>query len=125
VLGVALALLEVSGYEAATAELEEIVWLKQAEGRFSISESARAAFLARADLFAASPLSLAVTNQTAGRPKRILAQAMAQHLRAGGFTHRQVAEFMGTTIDVTRGRCKVQGVRSLAAVVWPESASTS
>lgn len=121
VLGVALAVLEICAYGAGVAELDEIEWLKQVERRLFLPERTRAEFLARAGELAASPVSRAVANATAGRPKRILAQAVAQQLWTGGFSQSQIAVFMGATVEATRRRCKVSGVRSLAAVLCPRT----
>jgi hypothetical protein len=117
VLAVALGLLEIFFYEETSRELEEIEWLRQAEGRRSIPDSMRAELLARAKELATSPASRAVANKTPGRSKRMLAQAIAQHLRLGGFTQGEIAALMETTEDVTRHRWKVRGVRSLSAVI--------
>jgi hypothetical protein len=113
-LGVALALLEMDGYEVGCAELDDLAWLRQAQNVRSISTSMRDELLALADQIAASPISRAVMNRTGGRPKRMLAQAVAQHLRDGGFTQRKIADFMNSSVKVVAGRCKVEGARSLA-----------
>ena len=123
VLGVALAVTEIDAYNAGAAEQEEINWLQQAKHRFSISESIRSELLALGDQLAASPVSRAVANQTSGRPKRILAQAVAQHLWRGGFSYGHIAAFMGATADATRRRCKVPRVLSLGCVLGPRAAS--
>ncbi len=122
VLGVALGLLEICAYEETSRDIQEIEWLKLAETTRSISESMRMELLAGAKQLASSPVSRAVENETAGRPKRMLAQAVTQQLRAGGFTYSDVAAFMGATVEVTRHRCQVRGVRSLSAVVGSPSA---
>jgi hypothetical protein len=118
VLGVALALLEICGYEVTLCERHEIEWLRRAPSIGSISESTRADLLALAGQLATTLISRAVANQTKGRPKLILAQAVARHLREGGFTYRQIAALMATTEDVARHRCNTSvDPRSLAAVV--------
>ena len=119
-LGVALASLEIAAYEAACAELRELPSLRQAQGNTSISSWARAQLLARADQIATSPVSRAAMNRTEGRPRLILAEAIAQHLWMGGFSHSEVAAFMGSTVKAASDRCKVGDMRSLAALL-PES----
>jgi hypothetical protein len=118
VLGIALALLEICAYEEALGELQEIEQLKQAAAIGSISGSMRNELLALAEQLAMTSLSRAVENRTAGRPRRILGRAVAQQLKAGGFTHRQIAAFMAATSDVTRHRCGAAEARSLSTVLF-------
>ena len=117
VLGVALALLEICAYEETSIELDEIEWLRQAESRLWYSDPLRTVLLARAEQLTVGLVSRAVENRTPGRHRRMLAQAVAQHLRAGGLSYGSIAQLMAAAVDATRRRCKVQSVRSLAAVV--------
>jgi hypothetical protein len=116
VLGVALALLEIFFHDVTVAELEEIEWLRASERRFSISESTRAAYREEAQQLAAGLISRAVLDRREGRPKRSLAQLVAQHLWAGGFSHAQIATIMNWTVDATRRLCKVRVSQSIGAV---------
>lgn len=118
VLGVAFALLEIGAYRDTLLERKEIAWLEAAKSMRSISDSMRAELLARAEHWATTSMSRAVEIETAGRPKRMLAQAVAQHLRRGGLAYSKVAALMDATEGATSKRCKVRDVRSLAALVW-------
>jgi hypothetical protein len=121
-LGIALALLELCGYEETSSELQDIGRLKRAAAIGSISRSMRSELLAHAQHLAASLISRAVEHHTAGRPRNLLAQAVARHLREGGFTYRQIAAFMAATKDAARRRCAVHGdARSLSAVFAGQS----
>jgi hypothetical protein len=117
VLGVALARLEILFYEVTVAEQEEVSWLRQAVDRFSISESTRAELLARAEQLAAGFTSPAVGDEAPGTPQRTLAQLVAQHLRAGGFSQSAIAKIMGASIETTGQRCRARPPRSLSAVI--------
>jgi hypothetical protein len=105
VLGVALALLEIHLHDVTVVELAEVEWLQAAERRFSISESTRASYLEEARQLAAGLISRAISSRGLGRPKRVLAQLVAQHLWSGGFSHGQIATIMNSSIEATRRRC--------------------
>ena len=94
VLGVALALLEIVGREVGAAELEDACALRRAASVRTLPEALRAELIAHAEAIEASPLSRAVATATAGRPKRLLAQAVAQQLHADEFSYREIAELM-------------------------------
>jgi hypothetical protein len=115
-LGVALAVLEIHAHEVGSREFEEVEWLRQAESITSIRASIRAELRALADHIPALPLSRAVLNRSGGRPKALLANAVAQQLRAGGFSEGMIARFMDSTVGAVRARWKTDEARSLANV---------
>lgn len=54
---------------------------------------------------------------TGGRPKTPLAQAVALHLRVGGFKLAEIGQFMGTTTEACRKRCKTVDWRAVVPYV--------
>jgi hypothetical protein len=125
-LGLSLAWLEISAFETTSMELAYIRWLKEAENMPLLPESFRKYLLTRADrLEEELPLSRAVDNRATRRPRSILAQAVAQALREGGFTFQRIAKFMDAKVDATRRRCEVPGVSSLFALVAEPTANTN
>jgi hypothetical protein len=114
VLGVSLAILELDAYEGTLAEGRQAAELRrQAADQDDLSELQRAQLLARARELKLTPPSRAVGDQARGRPKRGLAQAIAQHLAQGGFSKSQIGGLMATSPEVARKRCAVGEQRSL------------
>jgi len=114
VAGVALAVLEIYWFELTRREREEIAWLQQAAGRFSLSERESEALIERARAMSKGFVSRAVETETNGRPALVLANAIARHLKEGGFSYGEVAEFMGASAEATRKRCLGADRRSLS-----------
>ena len=114
VAGVALAVLEIYWHEVTQCESEEIAWLQQAASRFSLSERASEALLEHARAMSKGLVSRAVETETNGRPALVLANAVARHLKEGGFSYGEVAEFMGASAEATRKRCLGEDRRSLS-----------
>lgn len=59
---------------------------------------------------------------TGGRPEQPLAKAIAQHLRFGGFTYREIAAFMDCSEDAARKRCAGKDWRTI--VPWETNGAT-
>jgi hypothetical protein len=112
-LGVALAVLEICAHEVTLREMKDAEPACQADPVTCSSASPSPARTLAKEI-AASPLSRAALNQSGGRPRNLLADAVAQQLRAGGFTQAMIAKFMGSTEGATRWRCKAKEARSLA-----------
>jgi hypothetical protein len=120
-LGVALALLEIGAYEVTARENEEVEWLRESQGIRSIRPSTREKLRALAEQIVALPLSrvFRTGTRTRGRPKLLLANAIAQHLLAGGFSSGKIATFMGSTEGAVRWWCRAADTRSFANFFGP------
>lgn len=116
-LGVALAVLEVDAHAYERKQRADIRWLEQAANRSCLSAIICDSLLSLARDLADAPVSRAVDSQTGGRPARVLANAVAQQLSCGGFSHRQIGYFMDAKIDAVRKRCAAADARSLGAYV--------
>jgi hypothetical protein len=60
-----------------------------------------------------------------GRPSLVLANAVAQHLRSGGYPHSRIAKFMDVTIGAAEMRCRSADVRSVVPYHEPLAALAS
>ena len=117
IAGLAFALAEITQYEteARSDQVRELLQLERV-ARALGAVDAEGAMNARARARAIrSKLSSRVFRQeeTGGRPRASLAQAVAQHLADGGFTHREVGEFMGATDDSSRKRVDADDARTI------------
>lgn len=118
VLGVSLALLELDAYESTLAERAAAAQLRRRSDTEDLSEQQRSQLRATARWMDETSLSRAVREPTRGRPPRVLAQAVVQHLAHGGLSQSRIGKFMGTeNVDAVRKRWSVGERRSLGAFV--------
>lgn len=126
VLGVSLAILELDAYEATLAETATAAELRRRSDTEDLSERQRSQLRATARCMERTPLSRAVRERTRGRPPRVLAQAVVQHLAHGGLSQSRIGKFMGTSnVDAVRKRWNVGERRSLQAFVVAAERSTT
>src|SRR5688572_7097928 len=95
-LGVALAIIEIDRSDAALKERDDIAWLCEASERARLSQTERETLLALGREIQLNPICRIFDNETGGRPTRVLAHAIAQHLKCAGFTYAEIGRLMNT-----------------------------
>lgn len=116
-LAVALAVTEIDAHEFEMKRRADLLWLEQASDKDCLSRPTRESLRMVAHQLSGDPISRAVDNRTGGHPVHILANAVAQQLSSGGFSHREIGVFMAATAEVIRKRCAAPDARSLGAYV--------
>jgi hypothetical protein len=117
VAGVSFALVELSRFEAEakSPRLAQMRELERMAATLRDSFGAlRDRLLGKVEFMRAALRSPAFRDEhTGGRPRMRLAQAITRHLDCGGFSHAQVAAFMGTEGETARKRSKAEDSRSI------------
>lgn len=103
-LGVALAVIEIDRYIAATALRRDVDWLLEAQTRSCLTADEREELVARGHWLQLDPLLDALDSRTGGRPARALARAVSQHLAGVDFSEPEIADFMGNSAEAIRKR---------------------
>ncbi|HEX2876779.1 MAG TPA: hypothetical protein VHP33_36255 [Polyangiaceae bacterium] len=104
-LGVALAVIEIDRYIAASALRRDVGWLLEAQTGNCLTADEREWLVARGHWLQLDPLLDALDSRTGGRPARPLARAVAQHLAGVDFSEPEVADLMGNSAEAIRKRC--------------------
>ena len=116
--GLAFAAFELRWYRINASEQEEAALFETAAARLPhgqmVEEFREEAKRRREGLFS-RPLQVPLLR----RPRVALAQAVAQHLRSGGFSYPAIGKLMGSTFGCAEKRCAEPDIRSVT--LWDEN----